>query len=211
MAQLQVRNLAGESVSTIEVSDQVFAAKINPSLMHQAAVRILADKRLGTHKAKSRSEVTGGGAKPWRQKGTGRARQGSRTSPLWKGGGVAFPPTPRSYAVRMPRKMRRSAVRSALTSRVQDEGLVVVSSLEPDEPRTKVMVTALSNLRLSGSVLLVDEQISEPMARAARNIPEVEMKPASTLNIVDILNHKHVVVSVDGIRQIERLLSDGDV
>jgi large subunit ribosomal protein L4 len=179
--------------------------------MHQAVARILADRRLGTHKAKSRGEVRGGGVKPWRQKGTGRARQGSRTSPIWKGGGVAFPPTPRSYRVSMPKKMRRQATRSALSSRIADNGLTVVSSLQPGEPRTRVMVAALSNLDVSGKVLLVDEKIAEETSRAARNIPGVRFKPASTLNIVDVLDNDVLVFSVDGIRQLERILSDGDV
>src|SRR5919205_1273045 len=160
MPDIAVRNLAGEQVETITLSDEVFGAQVNVPLMHQAVQRILADRRLGTHKAKTRSEVSGSGAKPWRQKGTGRARQGMRTSPLWKGGGIAFPPQPRSYAVRMPKKMRRQATRSALSSRVQDQSIQVVSTLEPSEPKTKAMVTGLSNLNASGKVLLVDTRIA---------------------------------------------------
>src|SRR5919199_468483 len=209
MPQVSVRNLAGEQVDTIELSDDVFAVPLNVSLMHQAVARILADQRAGTHKAKTRGEVSGGGEKPWRQKGTGRARQGSRSAPHWKGGGVAFPPTPRSYSVSMPKKMRRQATRSALSSRIQDEAIVIVSSLEPPEPRTKEMVTILSALNATGKVLLVDERIAESTQRAARNIPKVNMKPASTLNIVDVLHHDVLVFSVDGIRQVERILSNG--
>jgi large subunit ribosomal protein L4 len=210
MPQLPVKNLAGEQVDTIDLSDSVFAVPPNTGLMHQAVARILADQRAGTHKAKTRGEVRGGGAKPWRQKGTGRARQGSRTSPLWKGGGVSFPPTPRSYEVRMPKKMRRQATRSALSSRLTDSGVVVVSSLEPAEPRTRVMTAALKALDISGTVLLVDQQISEATNRAARNIEGVELKPASTINIVDVLQHDVLLFTVDGIRQLERLLSHGD-
>ena len=210
MPQVSVRNLAGEQVDTIELSDDVFAVPLNTSLMHQAVSRILADQRVGTHKAKTRGEVSGGGEKPWRQKGTGRARQGSRSAPHWKGGGVAFPPVPRSYSVSMPKKMRRQATRSALSSRIQDEAIVIVSSLEPPEPRTKEMVTILSALNATGKVLLVDERIAESTQRAARNIPRVNMKPASTLNIVDVLHHDVLVFSVDGIRQVERILSNGD-
>lgn len=210
MPELSVRNLAGEQVDIVTLSDEIFAAPINVPLMHQAALRLMADRRLGTQKAKTRAEVSGGGEKPWRQKSTGRARQGSRTSPLWKGGGVAFAPHPRSYEMRMPKKMRRQATRSALSSRIADDGIVLVTSLQPDEPRTKAMITALANLDLSGKILLVDERISETTARAARNIPGVSMKPASTLNLVDVLNHDALVFSLDGIRQIERLLSHGD-
>lgn len=211
MPELVVKNLAGEQVDTISVSDAVFAAPVSGPLMHQAVSRILSAQRLGTHKAKTRGEVVGSGAKPWRQKGTGRARQGSRKSPLWKGGGVAFPPVPRSYEVSMPKKMRRQATRAALSSRLSDESIVVVSSLQPEEPKTRVMVSALDGLDASGRVLLVDERITEGTRRAARNIPKVKLKPASTLNIVDVLDHDVLVFSVDGIRQVERLLTDANV
>jgi large subunit ribosomal protein L4 len=211
MAELAVKNLAGEQVDTISLSDDVFGAKINIPLMHQAVVRLQAGKRLGTQKAKTRGEVTGGGEKPWRQKGTGRARQGSRTSPLWRGGGVAHPPSPRSYAVKMPKKMRRQATRSALSARVSDEAIVVVSSLQTEQPKTKLMVQALASLEARGKVLLVDAAIGDEVSRAARNIPGVDMKPASTLNIVDVLNHDVLIFSVDGIRQVERLLSNGNL
>ncbi len=211
MPELTVRNLMGEDVEPISLSDEVFAARINPPLMHQAVLRILAGQRAGTQKAKTRGEVAGGGEKPWRQKGTGRARQGTRRSPLWRGGGIVFAPTPRSYAVRMPKKMRQAATRSALSSRVLDEKVVVVSDLVPPELRTRAMITALENLDATGKVLLVDQPVNPDTARAARNIPGVFLKPASTLNIVDVLNHDVLVFSVEGIRQIERLLLHADV
>jgi large subunit ribosomal protein L4 len=210
MPEIAVKNLSGERVDTVALSDEVFAAPINVTLMHQAVVRLQADRRLGTHKAKTRGEVRGGGAKPWRQKGTGRARQGTRRSPLWRGGGITFPPVPHKYEVDMPKKMRRAATRSALTSRIDDHGIVVVSSLQPDEPKTKFMVNALNLLEAQGKVLVVDEQVSDLTVRAARNIPGVEFKPASTLNIVDILKYNVLLFSVAGIRQVERLLSDGN-
>ena len=211
MAELSVKNLAGEQVESITVSDEVFAAPINGSLMHQAVQRILADQRYGTHKAKTRSEVHGSGQKPWRQKGTGRARQGMRTSPLFKGGGVVFPPTPRSYAVRMPKKMRRAATRSALSSRLTDGAIQVVTSLVPSEPKTRVMAEALQTLNASGRVLLVDAPVAAETGRASRNIPGVSFKPASTLNIVDVLNNDVLVFSFGGIRELERLLTDANV
>jgi large subunit ribosomal protein L4 len=211
MPDIAVKNLAGDQVDTITLSDTIFGAAVNGPLMHQAVLRIMADQRLGTHKAKTRGEVSGGGSKPWRQKGTGRARQGSRTSPIWKGGGVVFPPTPRSYDLKLPKKMRRQATRSALSSRIADNAVVVVDSLQPAEPRTKEMVSALQNLDVSGKVMLIDERISEDTGRAARNIPRVDMKPSSTINIVDVLNHDYLVFSVGAVRQLERLLSDGDV
>ena|SRR5947209_2948036 len=211
MPELAVKNLAGEQVDTIALDDAIFGAKINIPLMHQAVVRIQAGRRLGTQKAKTRSEVRGGGAKPWRQKGTGRARQGSRSSPLWRGGGVAHPPTPRSYTVRMPKKMRRQATRSALSARVSDEAVVIVSTLQPAEPKTREMVQALAALAARGKVLLVDGTVAAETSRTARNIPGVDVKPASTLNIVDVLDHDVLIFSVDGIRQVERQLSNGNV
>jgi large subunit ribosomal protein L4 len=210
MPEIAVKDLTGAQVDTIALSDTVFGAPINGPLMHQAAMRLMADRRSGTQKAKTRGEVRGGGAKPWRQKGTGRARQGSRTSPLWRGGGVAFAARPRSYDVRMPKKMRRQATRSALSSRITDMHVLVVSTLEPDEPKTKSMLAALTNLEATGKILLIDEQIAETTHRAARNLPDLRMKPASTLNILDVLDHDYLIFSVNGIRQIERLLTDAN-
>lgn len=211
MPDIAVKNLAGEQVDTISLRDDVFAAKPNDVLVHQAVTRLLAGQRRGTHKAKSRGEVRGSTVKPWRQKGTGRARQGSRKSPIWTGGGVAFPPVPRSYVVRMPKKMRRQAARAAISSRVADNAVVVVSSLEPSEPKTRVFAAALQALRASGKVLIVGDSVSETTTRAARNLPHVHLKPASTLNVLDVLGHDVLVFSVDGIRRLERALSDADV
>jgi large subunit ribosomal protein L4 len=210
MPEIAVKDLTGAQVETITLSDAIFAAPINGPLMHQAAVRLLADRRSGTQKAKTRGEVRGGGAKPWRQKGTGRARQGSRSSPVWRGGGAAFAARPRSYEVRMPKKMRRQATRSALSSRIVDMRVLVVSKLEPDEPKTKSMLAALTSLDATGKILLVDEQIAESTRRAARNLPGLRMKPASTLNILDVLDHDYLIFSVGGVRQIERLLTDAN-
>ncbi|HZU12006.1 MAG TPA: 50S ribosomal protein L4 [Chloroflexota bacterium] len=211
MPELPVKNLAGEQVDTIVLSDEVFGVEPNQPLIHQAVQRILSDQRLGTQKAKTRGEVSGSGNKPYRQKGTGRARQGTRTSPLYRGGGVIFAPTPRSYAQRMPKKMRRAATRCALSSRVAEAAVTVVTSLVPEEPKTKAMIRGLENLQAAGKVLLVDERVAEETSRASRNIPQVETKPASTLNIVDVLGHDVLVFTVEGIRQLERLLSDANV
>lgn len=211
MPDITVKNLQGGDVETLSLSEEIFGVPVNVALMHQAVTRIQASARLGTHKAKTRGEVRGSTVKMYRQKGTGRARHGSRKAPIFKGGGVAFPPQPRGYAVRMPKKMRRAATRSALSSRITDNGIVVVDSLTPTEPRTRVMAGALESLSATGRVLLVDETVSEDTDRAARNIPGVELKPASTLNIVDVLSHDVLVFSVGGIRQIERLLTDANV
>lgn len=210
MPDIAVHDLTGAEVETITLSDEVFGAKLNVPLMHQAVTRLQNDRRLGTQKAKTRGEVSGSTAKPWRQKGTGRARQGTRKSPLWRGGGVIFAPTPRSYATRMPKKMRRQATRSALSSRITDGGLVIVSSLETEDLKTRTMITALGAIKATGTVLLVDTKIAETTTRASRNIPGLETKPASTLNIVDVLKHDVLVFSLDGVREIERLLSNGN-
>jgi large subunit ribosomal protein L4 len=210
MPNIAVKDLTGQDIESITLSDEVFGAPVNGPLMHQAATRLMSDRRAGTQQAKTRGEVSGSTAKPWRQKGTGRARAGMRKSPLWRGGGIVFAPHPRSYETKMPKKMRRQATRSALSSRLVDQGLVVVSSLVPPERKTKAMVAALGSLNASGKVLLVDHQISEDTQLSARNIPELELKPASTVNIVDVLNHDTLVFTVEGIRELERLLSDGN-
>lgn len=211
MPELAVRSLLGEQLETIALNDEVFGAPVNGPLMHQAVVRILASRRAGTHKAKTRGEVAGGGAKPWRQKGTGRARQGTRTSPLFRGGGVVFPPTPRSYQVDMPKKMRRQATRSALSARLADQAIVVVDSLQPAELKTKAMIAGLKALNVGGKVLLVDVKVTDETSRVSRNIPRLSMKAASTVNIVDVLDNQTLVFSLDGIRHLERLLSHADV
>jgi large subunit ribosomal protein L4 len=211
MPDIAVKTLAGADSQTITLSDAVFGAPINVPLMHQAVMRIQNAQRAGSGAAKTRGQVKGSTAKIYRQKGTGRARHGSRKSPIFKGGGVVFPPTPRSFAVRMPKKMRRAATRSALTSRIEDNGILVVDSLVPAEPKTKEMVSALTGLNATGKVLIVDERIDELTERAARNIPGVEFKPASVVNILDVLSHDVLLFSVDGIRQLERLLTDANV
>ncbi|MGH2447632.1 MAG: 50S ribosomal protein L4 [Chloroflexota bacterium] len=207
MTEIAVRNLSGEQVDTITVSDAVFAQPLNEALMHQAVTRILANRRAGTHSAKTRSEVSGTGAKAYRQKGTGRARHGAKTAPVFRGGGVAFPPIPRSYQLDMPKKMRRAAMRSALSARVSGERFVAVSSLVPEEARTQVMASALKNLNATGKVLLVDERIAVETQRAARNIEGVTLKPAASLNIVDVLNYDMLVMGVAGLRQLEGMLA----
>jgi large subunit ribosomal protein L4 len=206
-----VRNLQAEEVESLTLSDDIFAAPVSPALMHQAVVRILAAQRQGTRKAKSRGEVRGGGEKPWRQKGTGRARQGSRTSPIWTGGGVAFPPLVRGHDVRMPKKMRRQAIRSALSSRVADGGLMILNSLVPQEPRTRIMTESFEALHVDGKVLLVDEPIQEATRLSTRNLPFVALKPASTLNIVDVLQPDWILFSVDALKHLESRLTNADV
>ena len=202
-----VKNMAGEQVSEVELNDAIFAAPVNQPLMHQALVRQLANARLGTHKVKNRSAVAGGGAKPWRQKGTGRARQGTIRAPQWRHGGVVFGPTPRSYRKQMPRKMRRAALRSALSVRVAENALVFVDSLAFDAPKTRDMEAFLERLDVLGSALLLLPDRNENVELAARNIPDVKVLRASYLNIKDLLGYETLVLPLAALPAIESFLA----
>lgn len=200
---LSIKNMAGTQVGEIELNDTVFAAPVNKTLMHQALVRQLANARLGTHKTKTRSEVAGGGRKPWRQKGTGRARQGSTRSPQWVGGGSVFGPRPRKYAKQMPRKMRRSALRSALSVKAGADQIVVVDDLTLDALGTKEMVQALSALGADGkSVLLMPVEKNETLWRSARNLPQVKILLSGYLNLRDLLGYDLVIMSKDAVEHV---------
>ncbi len=210
MAQVPLRNLAGEDMGTVEVSDAVFGAPLNEALVHQAVVRLLANLRLGTHKTKTRGAVSGGGAKPWRQKGTGRARQGSRVSPLWRGGGTVFGPMPHSYRQDMPKKMRQSALRCGLSARQQEGAILAVDAFSLSEPRTKTMLGSFQALDLNGTVLVVDEAFDENARLASRNLPRVQLKDATSLNLLDVLGPDHLVFSRAALQAVERRLTTGD-
>ncbi len=200
---LSINNMAGTQVGEIELNDTVFAAPVNKALMHQALVRQLANARLGTHKTKTRSEVAGGGRKPWRQKGTGRARQGSIRAPQWVGGGSVFGPRPRKYTKQMPRKMRRTALRSALSVKASADQIVVVDDLAVDALKTKEMVQALSALGAEGkSVLLVPAEKNEVLWRSARNLPQVKILLSGYLNLRDLLGYDLVIMSKDAVEHI---------
>lgn len=201
-----VRNMAGETVSEIELRDDIFAAPINKYVMHQALVRQLANARRGTHSTKDRGEVSGGGRKPWRQKGTGRARQGSIRAPQWRGGGTVFGPKPRSYEQRMPRKMRRLAIRSALSAKVAANQLVVLDAWQLDAPKTKAIVGALQNLNVQRSALIVLPGHNPVVEKSARNLPDVKTLWAGYLNVRDLLGYDTVILSLDSIPEIERIL-----
>lgn len=202
-----VKNMAGETVSEVDLNDAIFAAPVNTSLMHQALVRQLANARLGTHKVKNRSAVAGGGRKPWRQKGTGRARQGSTNSPNWVGGGTVFGPTPRSYAQRMPKKMRQAALRSALSVKAGAEQIVVLDELAMDAPKTKAMIGVLNALNLGdNSVLMVLADKDMAVQRSANNLPKVKTLLSGYLNIRDLLGYDVVVMSKQSVEQIEAWL-----
>jgi large subunit ribosomal protein L4 len=206
--QVPVRNMAGETVGEIELRDDVFGIEPNRAVMHQALLRQLANARLGTSKVKGRSEVSGGGRKPWKQKGTGRARQGSTRAAQWRGGGIIFGPTPRSYAQKMNRKMRRLALRSALSSKAQDEQLVVMDNLDMSEPRTKEMVALLGRLSIDSTVLILLPEMNANLELSARNLPYVKTQRANNLSVRDLLGYDYVMLTCGAVQEIESLMQE---
>ena len=204
MANVTVYNMEGNEVGTMELNDAVFGVEINEHLVHLTVVRQLANNRQGTQKAKTRSEVSGGGRKPWRQKGTGHARQGSIRAPQWTGGGVVFAPVPRDYEVKMNKKERRAALKSALTSKVQDNKLVVVDSLTLAEAKTKEMQKVLTNLKAE-KALIVTAGDDQNVVLSARNIADVQTATVNTINVYDVMKHNTVVVTKDAVASIEEV------
>ena len=204
MANVTVFNMEGNEVGTMELNDAIFGAKVNEHLVHLAVVSQLANKRQGTQKAKTRSEVSGGGRKPWRQKGTGHARQGSIRAPQWTGGGVVFAPVPRDYEVKMNKKERRAALKSALPSKVQDNKLVVVDSLTLAEAKTKEMQKVLTNLK-ADKALVITAADDQNVAISARNIADVQTATVNTMNVYDVMKHNTVVVTKDAVASIEEV------
>lgn len=204
MANVTVYNMEGNEVGTLELNDAVFGVEINEHLVHLAVVRQLANKRQGTQKAKTRAEVRGGGRKPWRQKGTGHARQGSIRAPQWTGGGVVFAPVPRDYEVKMNKKERRAALRSVLTSKVQDNKLIVLDDLKLDAIKTKEMQKVLNNLK-ADKALVVTADNDANIILSARNIADVETATPSTINVYDVLRHSTVVVTKAAVASIEEV------
>lgn len=204
--QVSVRNVGGETVGQADLRDDIFALQPHEAVMHQAVLRQLANARLGTAATKTRTEVSGGGRKPWRQKGTGRARQGSIRAPQWKGGGVVFGPHPRSYRKRMPRKMRRLALRSALSVKAADESIVLLDEFKMDAPRTKAMLGILANLGIESSALILMPERDRNVEKSANNIPDVKTLRASCLNVIDILNYDTVVLTLESLSVIEQNL-----
>lgn len=204
--QVSVINMAGEKVGQVELSDTIFAAPINEPLMHQALTRQLANARLGTHKVKGRGEVSGGGRKPWKQKGTGRARQGSTRAAQWRGGGIIFGPSPRSYKQRMPRKMRRAALCSALSVKAAGDRIVVLDTLTMAEPKTREMALALERMAVDASALILMAEANETVERSARNLPDVKLLRAHYLNIRDLLDHEYILIPQDALAVVEGIL-----
>ena len=204
MAKVAVYNMEGKEVDSIELNDSIFGVEINEHLVHMAVLQQLANKRQGTQKAKTRSEVRGGGRKPWRQKGTGHARQGSTRSPQWTGGGVVFAPTPRDYSFKLNKKEKRAALKSALTSRVAENKFVVVDELKLDEIKTKKFVEVLKNLNVEKALVILNDMDEKVIASAA-NIPTVKTTQTNELNVFDVLKYDTVVVTKAAVATIEEV------
>ena len=204
MATVAVYNIEGKEVDKLELNDNVFGVEINEHLVHLAVVSQLANGRQGTQSAKTRSEVSGGGRKPWRQKGTGHARQGSTRAPQWTGGGVVFAPVPRDYSFKMNRKEKRAALKSALTSRVQENKLVVVDELKFDEIKTKKFAEVLKNLNLDKALVVLNEN-DENVVMSAKNIPTVKTTQINTINVYDVLKYNTVVLTKAAAESIEEV------
>ena len=204
MANVSVYNMEGKEVGTIELNDAVFGVEVNEHLVHMAVVQQLANNRQGTQKAKTRSEVSGGGRKPWRQKGTGHARQGSTRAPQWKGGGVVFAPKPRDYSFKMNKKEKALAIKSALTTRVQADKIYVLDGISFDEIKTKKMVAVMDNLKLDKALVVLDQK-DENVILSARNIPTVRTALANAINVYDIVKYDALVITKDAVAQIEEV------
>ena len=204
MANVSVYNMEGNEVGKMELNDAVFGVEVNEHLVHMAVVAQLANNRQGTQKAKTRSEVSGGGRKPWRQKGTGHARQGSTRAPQWTGGGIVFAPTPRDYTIRLNKKEKRAALKSALTSRVLENKFIVVDELKLDEIKTKKFQNVLNNLKVNKALVVVDEN-SDNVVKSAKNIQSVKTAYVNTINVYDILKYNTVVATKTAVANIEEV------
>lgn len=206
MSQVSVYNKEGKEVGTLELNDAVFGVAVNEHLVHLAVVAQLANKRQGTQKAKTRSEVSGGGRKPWKQKGTGHARQGSTRAPQWTGGGVVFAPTPRDYTIKLNKKEKRAALKSALTSRVQDNKFIVVDELKFDEIKTKKFKAVMDNLKVSKALVVMGDH-DQNVVRSARNLEGIKTAFAGNINVYDILKYNTVVATKAAVENIEEVFA----
>ena len=204
MATVSVVNMEGKEVGTIDLNDAVFGVEVNEHLVHLAVVQQLANLRQGTQKAKTRSEVSGGGRKPWRQKGTGHARQGSIRAPQWKGGGIVFAPVPRDYSFKLNKKEKRAALKSALTSKVQDQKLIVLDELKMDEVKTKKFAEVLGNIKAEKALVVMEEK-NDNVILSARNIPGTKTAVADNMNVYDVMNAGTVVLTKAAVANIEEV------
>ena len=207
MPKVALYSIDGSQVGEVELSDSVFGIEPNTHVLHDAVIMQRASLRQGNHKVKGRSEVRGGGRKPWKQKGTGRARQGSIRSPQWKGGGVAFGPTPRSYAYKLPKKVRRLAIKSALSSKVVANEIIVLDALTLNSPKTKEFAAILNNLKVDRKALIVASEYDNNVALSARNIPGVKFVAADGVNVLDVLVHDKLILTKEAVQKVEEVFA----
>ncbi|RAK16743.1 large subunit ribosomal protein L4 [Anoxybacillus vitaminiphilus] len=207
MPKVALYNQNGATVGEIELNDSVFGIEPNKHVLFEAVIMQRASLRQGTHKTKNRAEVSGGGRKPWRQKGTGRARHGSIRSPQWRGGGTVFGPVPRSYSYKLPKKVRRLAIKSALSSKVLENNIIVLDNLTLEAPKTKEMVKILNNLSVDRKALIVTADVNENVTLSARNIPGVTVVTANGINVLDVLNHDKLVITKAAVEKVEEVLA----
>jgi large subunit ribosomal protein L4 len=207
MPKVAVYNISGAQVGEVELSESVFGIEPNTHVLHEAVVMQQASLRQGTHKVKTRAEVRGGGRKPWKQKGTGRARQGSIRSPQWKGGGIVFGPTPRSYGYKLPKKVRRLAIKSALSSKVLDNDIIVLDQLSLAQPKTKEFAAILKNLNVDRKALVVTTAFDENVALSTRNIPGVKFLSAEGLNVLDVLVYDKLIITKEAVSKVEEVFA----
>ncbi|WLR41982.1 50S ribosomal protein L4 [Bacillus carboniphilus] len=207
MLKVALYNQSGSEIGEVELNDSVFGVEPNESVLYEAIIMQRASLRQGTHKVKNRSEVKGGGRKPWRQKGTGRARQGSIRSPQWRGGGTVFGPTPRSYSYKLPKKVRRLAIKSALSTKVNENSLVVLEDLTFAAPKTKEMKTVLNSLSVEKKALIVTADFNEAVSLSARNIPGVTVVTTEGINVLDVINHDKLLMTKAAVEKVGEVLS----
>jgi len=207
MPKVALYNVSGSQVGEVELSDSVFGIEPHVHVLNEAVLMQRASQRLGTHKVKGRSEVRGGGRKPWKQKGTGRARQGSIRAPQWKGGGVVFGPTPRSYAYKLPKKVRRLAIKSALSSKVIGNEIIVLDQLQLAQPKTKDFAAILNNLKVDRKALVVTAGFEENVALSARNIPGVKFVVAEGINVLDVMVYDKLIITKDAVQKVEEVFA----
>ncbi len=207
MPKVALYNVSGQQVGEVELADAIFGITPNAHVVHDAVVMQQAAERAGTHKTKGRSEVRGGGRKPWKQKGTGRARQGSIRSPQWKGGGIVFGPTPRSYGFKLPKKVRRLAIKSVLSAKVSDSEIIVLDALAFDTPKTKQFAEVLKNLKVDRKALVVAAAYDDNVALSARNIPGVKFVTAEGINVLDVVKHDKLIITKEAVQKVEEVLA----
>lgn len=206
MSDLSVHNIKGENIGEVSLRDSIFNTKVNKYLVHQAVKRYLANRRRGTASTKNRSEVRGGGAKPWKQKGTGRARAGTNSSPIWVGGGIVFGPAPRDYSFSLPKKMKVAALKSALSDKLENKEIIIIDKLSLKENKTSKMVEILKNLQAFKKPLIITEKEDNIIALSVRNIKGVQVLPVSKINTYDLINHKKIIITKKALKKIEEVL-----